>query len=87
MFSWTIRRPWQAKHVKVPRGAPLFQVLTISHDFQDRLVDWEGEPSYHPAMRDDTSRNGEKSDRYMALRLALAAIALVGLGLCVMMLS
>ena len=63
------------------------QVLTISHDFQDRLVDREGKPSYHPIMRDDTSANGEKSDRYLALRLALAAIALVGLGLCVMMLS
>jgi hypothetical protein len=38
-------------------------------------------------MRDDASANSEKSDRYLALRLALAAIALVGLGLCVMMLS
>jgi hypothetical protein len=38
-------------------------------------------------MHDDASRNGEKSDRYLALRLALAAVALVGLGLCVMMLN
>jgi hypothetical protein len=38
-------------------------------------------------MRDDVSKNGERSDRYLALRLALAAIALVGLGLCVMMLG
>jgi len=38
-------------------------------------------------MGDDSSTNSEKSDRYLALRLALAAIALVGLGLCVMMLS
>jgi hypothetical protein len=38
-------------------------------------------------MGDDVSRNAEKSDRYLALRLALAAVALVGLGLCVMMLS
>ena len=82
-----MRRPWQAKHVKVPREAPLFQVLTISHDFQDRLVDSKGKPTYHPIMRDDTSANSEKSDRYLALRLALAAVALVGLGLCVMMLS
>lgn len=38
-------------------------------------------------MPDDVSESAERSDRYLSLRLVLAAIALVALGLCVMYLG